>query len=376
MTDPAIDSIVERMLTDPAFRDLLARDAQGALQSYDLDPVWQRAFQEAARSEPSNLAESSGVQVEPGEALEGHGRAIESPSHKTVKPGEWESEGDSTESELERKERERDQEALEEAISEQKEAAQGAKEHHEQALRLILESIARRTQATGHISGGGGSSGVQNPDASEGGGGAEGPEEADRRSAERLRHRGRGVSVADFERLVLEEFPVIGRAAVVAGVVVALVLSVWMLAQIRGPRGPRLPDSEKDEKVSESNEDPEGQGAAEVTPSLTAPPPTSTPMPAPVMINFNADSYSVERGECTMLRWSVENADRVMVRGAEVEHIEAEEVCPGETRGYRLLAERGVEEDSAYLEIEVTEPTNDLEGSGCEPGPENNNYCP
>ncbi len=100
---------------------------------------------------------------------------------------------------------------------------------------------------------------------------------------------------------------------------------------------------------------------------------TATPDPssAEIDINFNADLYVIEEGECTTLRWQVTGATTVSLLGQEIEHTEAHEVCPDETTGYTLNAENETDEQSAFLEIEVTEPTDDL---GCIP--EANKICP
>ncbi len=98
-----------------------------------------------------------------------------------------------------------------------------------------------------------------------------------------------------------------------------------------------------------------------------------TPTSGELVINFNADLYTIERGECTTLRWQVTGADMVSLFGNEVEHTDAQEVCPGEDTGYTLVGANESEEASEYLEIEVTEPTDDL---GCIPDPESNKPCP
>ncbi len=96
-----------------------------------------------------------------------------------------------------------------------------------------------------------------------------------------------------------------------------------------------------------------------------------TPPPSGIEINFNADECSIERGACTTIRWQMRGATTVTVLGESVEPSEAQEVCPDETTGYVLEAENVIEEDSAFLEIEVTEPRDDL---GCIEGP--NDPCP
>jgi len=82
--------------------------------------------------------------------------------------------------------------------------------------------------------------------------------------------------------------------------------------------------------------------------------PTETPTPpAPISINFNADSYSIKQGKCTILRWAVENAEEVFLDGELVEVLGAQQVCPKKTTQYELLAMAGDEEETAHVTIEV-----------------------
>ncbi len=83
-------------------------------------------------------------------------------------------------------------------------------------------------------------------------------------------------------------------------------------------------------------------------------PPTDTPTPpAPISINFNADSYSIKEGNCTTLRWAVENAEDVFLDGELVEVLDARQVCPKKTTKYTLLAMSGEHEEEAFVTIEV-----------------------
>lgn len=95
-----------------------------------------------------------------------------------------------------------------------------------------------------------------------------------------------------------------------------------------------------------------GAGEATATPGAAA---TATTAPlGPISINFNADAYTIEQGQCTTLRWSVENADRVYFEGQEMPATEAEQVCPSQTSSYGLTAENEQEEQTAQVTIEVT----------------------
>jgi hypothetical protein len=83
---------------------------------------------------------------------------------------------------------------------------------------------------------------------------------------------------------------------------------------------------------------------------------TVTPEPVPITINFNADSYTLTSGECTRLRWAVENADEVQLEGEPVPATEAEQVCPTGTTTYQLTAGNAVEQQESFVTIEVSQP--------------------
>lgn len=91
---------------------------------------------------------------------------------------------------------------------------------------------------------------------------------------------------------------------------------------------------------------------SQVTPTSTATklPPTK---PSPITINFNADDYSITVGQCTTLRWAVENADEVTYEGEPVLALEAEQVCPTVTTTYNLAAANAGAEANAAVTIEV-----------------------
>lgn len=86
------------------------------------------------------------------------------------------------------------------------------------------------------------------------------------------------------------------------------------------------------------------------TPTATSVPPSEA---APITINFNADSYSIAVGECTTLRWAVENAKQVALEGQSKSAVGAEQVCPSDTISYRLTASSTSDEASAGVTIEV-----------------------
>ena len=83
------------------------------------------------------------------------------------------------------------------------------------------------------------------------------------------------------------------------------------------------------------------------------PPFTPTPSAA-IEINFNADSYSLQVGQCTRLRWEVVNASQVFLDGEPVPPLEAEQVCPAATTTYRLRAENETQSQEAIVTIQVS----------------------
>jgi CSLREA domain-containing protein len=82
---------------------------------------------------------------------------------------------------------------------------------------------------------------------------------------------------------------------------------------------------------------------------------TATPTPVlPIDINFNADQYSIQLGDCTTVRWEVKNADLVFFEGEQMPALEAEQVCPQATTRYTLRAQNGAgDEEQAFVTIEV-----------------------
>jgi CSLREA domain-containing protein len=94
-------------------------------------------------------------------------------------------------------------------------------------------------------------------------------------------------------------------------------------------------------------------GEPTLVPSVT-PVASVTPVPlGPISINFNADSYTLAPGECTTLRWEVQNADTVLYEGTTVPALEAEQECPTETTTYQLTAQNAAESQEAFVTIEV-----------------------
>ncbi|HEY5731146.1 MAG TPA: hypothetical protein VIS72_13920 [Anaerolineales bacterium] len=75
-----------------------------------------------------------------------------------------------------------------------------------------------------------------------------------------------------------------------------------------------------------------------------------TDIPAPVEINFEASKTSINDGNCSVLKWNVQNAMHVYLNGTEMGGRGDEEVCPRSTTTYTL----GVEHATGYFEREIT----------------------
>lgn len=77
---------------------------------------------------------------------------------------------------------------------------------------------------------------------------------------------------------------------------------------------------------------------------------------APIHINFNADDYRIAKGDCTVLRWQVDNAAEVFLEGEKVETLGAQQVCPSKTTTYEMLVPSDEGEQEAKVTIEVITP--------------------
>ncbi|HEX9798067.1 MAG TPA: CSLREA domain-containing protein [Anaerolineales bacterium] len=106
----------------------------------------------------------------------------------------------------------------------------------------------------------------------------------------------------------------------------------------------------------ELDADPSGAAGAGTEEPDEAPDASPSPAADPLSINFNADRYSLPLGECTRIRWEVQNAETVALDGESVPATEAEQVCPQQTTTYRLMAANASEQAEATVTIEVTEP--------------------
>jgi hypothetical protein len=91
------------------------------------------------------------------------------------------------------------------------------------------------------------------------------------------------------------------------------------------------------------------------TPTPTA---TSTPSPPPPpQINFRVDNENLVAGQCTTLRWDVDNVREVYIEGIGVPGHGSQDICPGESTTYtmRVVLLTGGEE-TRTVSVTVTQP--------------------
>jgi hypothetical protein len=86
-------------------------------------------------------------------------------------------------------------------------------------------------------------------------------------------------------------------------------------------------------------------------------PPTPTPKPSPPIVDFTADPEHILVGQCSTLRWSVENGEVVVLDGEGVQPDDARYLCPSESHTYELQVLNAAGEYSYELTIEVAQPT-------------------
>jgi len=104
-----------------------------------------------------------------------------------------------------------------------------------------------------------------------------------------------------------------------------------------------------------------------ITPSPTSPLPvitlvaTRTPTPVtptaivPAQINFRADQTTITRGQCTTLRWDVDNATAVFLEGNGVQGHGTQQVCPNNPTTYtlRVVAPAGATERNVTINVQT-----------------------
>jgi hypothetical protein len=87
------------------------------------------------------------------------------------------------------------------------------------------------------------------------------------------------------------------------------------------------------------------------------PTPTATTKPVlPAQVNFRADKTSLTQGECTTLRWDVDNATAVYLDGQGVTGHASKQVCPKNTTTYNLHVEAPSGNVDRSVTINVTAP--------------------
>lgn len=111
------------------------------------------------------------------------------------------------------------------------------------------------------------------------------------------------------------------------------------------------------EVLGEEAETPQVTTPGVVPPTITFTPavvPITVPAAAAPVINFAADDQSLSPGECTFLRWQVQNAASVTLDSSLVANPDARQVCPQQTTNYTLRAASPGGEQSQSLQIQVS----------------------
>ncbi len=90
------------------------------------------------------------------------------------------------------------------------------------------------------------------------------------------------------------------------------------------------------------------------TPTFTSTP-TSTSVPQ-AQVSFSADATALTAGQCTMLRWDVENATAVFLNGEGVVGHDTRQACPTTTTTYTLFVQAPSGDVSQSITINVSPP--------------------
>ncbi len=121
--------------------------------------------------------------------------------------------------------------------------------------------------------------------------------------------------------------------------------------------------------------------ASPAPPVVIVPTPAPTPTPAPqptatptAQISFSADRTTINQGECTTLRWSVENVQAVWVypQGQSFQNFPrvgqgSEQVCPPVTTTYEMrvqMRDGSVQFRTVTINVTPAAPQNPLNGTG------------
>ncbi len=79
--------------------------------------------------------------------------------------------------------------------------------------------------------------------------------------------------------------------------------------------------------------------------------------PTPPVVDFTADATSLTSGQCSVLRWTVENAEVVVLGGQGVMAEDSRYVCPSQTRTYELEVLNEAGQFTYEVTISVSQPT-------------------
>jgi len=112
-------------------------------------------------------------------------------------------------------------------------------------------------------------------------------------------------------------------------------------------------------------------------PTNTPPVPTATPTQAGMVgPNLRADKNPLDYGECTNVRWDVDNIQAVYFEGQGVSGHDSRQVCPKETTTYSLLVILLTGERKPFqITITLQDPASSCGNGVCEPPGENSESC-
>ena len=129
---------------------------------------------------------------------------------------------------------------------------------------------------------------------------------------------------------------------------------------ILDPENQHAEDDENNNAISQtvtvlSHEEPSDSPTATPTHAATATPTptvTATETPGPV-ISFVVDNTSINYGECTTIRWDVENISGVYFQDVGVTGHESRKVCPTKTETYTLQVEHAGGTEYRQITVDV-----------------------
>lgn len=85
--------------------------------------------------------------------------------------------------------------------------------------------------------------------------------------------------------------------------------------------------------------------------------PTNTPEPSPPVVSFVTEPEIVAAGQCSVLKWDVQNAQVAALDGEGVRLHDARQVCPPQTQSYQLVVVNAAGEFEYWVTVHVTQPT-------------------